>query len=1068
MFLAGRSAAMWKFVPHFARSRARRRAERKTAPFARSIESLEARQLLTGYVQTNLAADQAGAALVQDPNLVNPWGVAVGAASGNFVVANNGWAAATQYQGLAAGAAFSAASPTIGIPGGFPTADVINTTTDFAIGNPGGSTSAASYIFATQTGQLAAWNSSLSPAGQAVTAASVSGADFTGLALAASGGHNYLYAADFQNGKIDVFDGNFHQATLTGSFTDGGLPAGYAPFNIQSIGGKLYVTYAFQQATGEEGGGSGASFFTPRSTGGIVDVFNTDGTFVKEFSTDSHLNAPWGLATAPAGFGTYANDLLVANFGDGRISAFDPTTGSYLGQLADTNGNPISISGLRGLSFGNGAMAGDANSLYFTAEPGAASNPPESSAVILLDPSSQGALSAVGNGAVKVTGGGEIAVNSNKSSAVVAIGNGQISAQEIDVAGSPGTLSLGGGSISGTIDSGAAATNDPLASLAAPAVPSQTFSEVEVEGKDNITLSPGFYKDGIHVSGSATVTLQPGIYYLQGGLSVTGQATLTGNGVMIYDASQEDDDGIKVAGQGTLSLTAMTSGTYRGIAIFARGGSESEIRIEGNGSANVTGAIYAPSSTVKISGSGQLTMQGDAAHALAAQLIAGDLNVFGNGQFNLASTPTAGLNSGEHGLFGMLQTAGASPLAATSVNFSVTEGQQFSGGVAAFTATSPTAAASDFTATIDWGDGTTTAGTVTAGGAGGFLVSGSHQYAEEGSQTVTVTIHDASSNTITAQDAVTAADAPLYANGTHFTTTPGQTQHGVVVGSFTDAGGAEPASDFTATIDWGDGTTSTGTVVSLGGGSFNVTGDHNYSQAGVFSVTVSVADDGGAATTIHSLAGNGHADDDDEFLSQIFKDVLGRDADPAAEAHLKSLLKQGVSREAIASQLTHSDEYFDKRIAEAYQNYLGRGASAQDIAFWRLMMHLGLTDEQLEAAFIGSQEFYNHSGGNDRAWVDEMYFDLLGRSPDAAGEAYWTSVLAHGGNRSQVAAGFAASLERESQTVRNDYLTYLGRQPSQDELNHWVNQFHGGATNEQIVAGFTGSNEYFQQQTKND
>ncbi|HVW38776.1 MAG TPA: TIGR03118 family protein, partial [Pirellulales bacterium] len=389
--------------------------------------------MLTGYVQTNLVADQAGAALLQDPNLVNPWGVVVGAAGGNFMVANNGSATATEYQGLVSGGAFSAGSPTISIPGGFPTADVINTTTDFKITSAsGGASSPATHLFATQNGQLAAWNSSLSPSGQAVTVASVTGADFTGLAIGSSGGQNYLYAADFQNGKIDVFDGSFHQATLAGSFADGSLPAGYAPFNIQSIGGQLYVTYAFQQAAGEEGGGSGASFFTPRSTGGIVDVYNTDGTFVKEFSTDSHLSAPWGMAMAPASFGTYANDLLVANFGDGTIDAFDPTTGSYLGQLSDTSGNPISINGLRGLSFGNGVSAGDANALYFTAEPGAASNPPESPAVILLDPSAQGALSAVGNGAVNVTGGGEIVVNSTKSSAVVAIGHGQISAQEID------------------------------------------------------------------------------------------------------------------------------------------------------------------------------------------------------------------------------------------------------------------------------------------------------------------------------------------------------------------------------------------------------------------------------------------------------------------------------------------------------------------------------------------------------------------------------------------------------------------------------------------------------------
>lgn len=1060
---------MWSWMSNRGRSRARRRAERKPLGAGRLVEVLEPRQLLTGYVQTNLAADQAGAALLQDPNLINPWGVAVGAAGGNFAVADNGSAAATQYQGLAGGSAFSASTPAIGIPGGFPTADVINTTTDFAIGNPGGSTSPASVIFATQTGQLAAWNSSLSPAGQAVTAASVSGADFTGLAFGASGGHNYLYAADFQNGKIDVFNGNFQPATLAGSFTDPSLPAGYAPFNIQLVGGQLYVTYAFQQATGEEGGGSGASFFTPRSTGGIVDVYNSDGTFVKQFSTDSHLHAPWGMAMAPASFGTFANDLLVANFGDGTIDAFDPATGNYLGQLSDTGGNPISISGLRGLSFGNGVTAGDANSLYFTAEPGAASNPPESIAVTLLDPAGQGALTAVGNGAVSVTGGGEIAVDSSNASAVVAIGHGQISAAEVDVAGNPGVLKLGGGSIVGKIDAGVASLSDPLASLPAPPAASQTFSEVHAEGKQEISLRPGTYVGGIHVSGQATVTLQPGLYYLQGGgLSVTGQGSLVGNGVTIYYAPHGDDDGISIMGRGSVTLTSPTSGTYRGIAFFQDRTADTPIRIAGNGSMSATGAVYAAAATIQIAGNGRMSVQGDLQHGISANLVAADLNVYGNGDFDLASSPVAGSNIGEHGLFGMLQTAGASPLVATSGDFTAIEGQQFSGGVAAFTATSPTAAAGDFTATIDWGDGTTDNGAVAASGAGGIIVTGSHLYAEEGAQIVKVTIHDNSSNTISAQDAATVADAPLFGSGTHFLSSPGQTRHGVLVGSFTDTGGAEPAGNYSATIDWGDGTSSAGTITSLGGGAFNVFGDHVYGHPGVYSVTVSVADEGGATTTIRSLAGNGHADDDDAFIAQIFQDILGRDADPGAESQFASHLQHGGSRSELTTLITHSDEYYDQRIQQAYQDYLGRSADASGLATWRALLQSGLTDEQLEAAFIGSAEFYNHAGGSDRAWVEEMYFDLLGRAPDAAGEAYWTNVLAQGGSRSQVAAGFAASIERDGQAVRNDYLSFLGRQPSQSEVDHWVNAFHNGATNEQVVAGFTASDEYFNQQTSDD
>ena len=674
----------------------------------------------------------------------------------------------------------------------------------------------------------------------------------------------------------------------------------------------------------------------------------------------------------------------------------------------------------------------------------------------------------MGNGAVNVTGGGEIAVNSANASAVVAIGNGRISASEIDVAGQPGLSSLGGGSVSGAIDAGAAPVSDPLALLAAPAAPAQTFSEVHAAGKDNISLKPGTYVGGIHVSGRATVTLQPGVYYLQGGgLTVTGQAALIGNGVMIYDAPQGDDDGINVTGRGSLTLTPMTSGDYRGIVLFEARDATTPVRIAGNGSVNLTGAVYASAATVKISGNGRLNMQGDAQNGIVAQLIASDLNVYGNGALDLASAPVAGRNSGEHGLLGMLQTAGASPLAATSANFSATEGQTFSGGVAAFTATSPSAVASGFSASIDWGDGTTNSGTISASGAGGFIVTGSHLYAEEGSQNVTVTIHD-SSNTITAQDAVTVTDAPLFGSGTHFLSAPGQTKHGVVVGSFTDTGGAEPVGSYSATIDWGDGSTSSGTITSLGGGAFSVSGEHVYGHPSMFSVTVVVMDDAGATTTIHSQAGNGHADDDELFISQAFEDILGRGADSSAEEHFKSLLQHGLSRDALGSLLTHSDEYYDKRIQRAYQDYLGRSADAGGVAFWRQLMHSGLTDEQLEAAFIGSPEFYGHSGGSDRAWVDEMYFDLLGRAPDAAGEAYWVNVLAHGGNRSQVAAGFAASLEREGQTVQNDYLTFLGRQPSQSEVNHWVNAFQHGSSNEQLVAGFVGSNEYFHQQTSDD
>ena len=185
------------------------------------------------------------------------------------------------------------------------------------------------------------------------------GAVYKGLALGNNGSGNFLYAANFSSGTIDVFDSNFSPTSLSGSFTDPNLPAGYAPFNIQNLGGSLYVTYAMQN--GASGLGQG-----------YVNIFDLNGNFLRRLISQGPLNSPWGLALAPAKFGTYSNALLVANVGDGYINAFDPVTGNLLGTLTDRKGNPIIIEGLRGLIFGNGGNGGDPNKLYFTAGLGGA------------------------------------------------------------------------------------------------------------------------------------------------------------------------------------------------------------------------------------------------------------------------------------------------------------------------------------------------------------------------------------------------------------------------------------------------------------------------------------------------------------------------------------------------------------------------------------------------------------------------------------------------------------------------------------------------------------------------
>jgi len=242
-----------------------------------------------------------------------------------------------------------------------------------------------------------------------------------------------------------------------------------------------------------------------------------------------------------------------------------------------------------------------------------------------------------------------------------------------------------------------------------------------------------------------------------------------------------------------------------------------------------------------------------------------------------------------------------------------------------------------------------------------------------------------------------------------------------------------------------------------------VVGSHAYAATGHYPVKVTIQDEGGATATANSVAllGSSSFDSDDIFVESAFEDILDRAADQASLQFFVNALQHGMTRQQLASLLTGSNEYLDNKIQQDYQHYLGRDADNGGLAYWLALLRGGMTDEQLEASFIGSAEFFQHAGGTNKAWVDEMYFDLLGRLPDAQGEAYWIQVLSGGAARSNVAVGFAGSSEREGMTVKNDYQTLLGRDPGSSEVNNWVNSFHHGTTNEQVVAGFVGSNEYF-------
>src|SRR4029453_3001933 len=277
------------------------------------------------YHQTNLVSDQPGVALIQDPDLVNPWGISMSGTS-PFWVANNVSGTATLYAGDVNGSPFVKNSLVVSIPGGFPTGTVFKSTADFSV-SAGGGTARLFFIFASQVGIVSGWNAGVPPPPTSTHAqiGGTSDAVYTGLAIGQVGTSNYLYAADFEHGHIDVYDKTFQIVdSLDGTFSDPNIPNSYSPFNIQNLGGKLYVTYAQQshkEPDEETDHGSG-----------FVDVFSTSGHLLQRLIRGNHLSAPWGIALAPGNFGPFSDALLVGNFGNGHIQAFDPTNGKFLGQ----------------------------------------------------------------------------------------------------------------------------------------------------------------------------------------------------------------------------------------------------------------------------------------------------------------------------------------------------------------------------------------------------------------------------------------------------------------------------------------------------------------------------------------------------------------------------------------------------------------------------------------------------------------------------------------------------------------------------------------------------------------
>jgi uncharacterized protein (TIGR03118 family) len=309
-----------------------------------------------GYVQENLVSDQPGVAQLTDPKLVNAWGMSRGPNTPVWV-SDNGTDVTTLYNGAVPGSPESPVAKvlTVSIPGGAPTGQVFNDTGAFLLP---GTTTPARFIFIGEDGDLSAW-----AGGPSATAVGhTDGAVYKGLALAHGPSGPMLLAANFRDNRIDVFDGTFTPVPAAGMFNDPTLPAGYAPFNVAEIGGQIFVSYALQDAAREDDVAGPAH--------GFVDVYTTSGAWVKRFAGHGVLNSPWGMTIAPANFGQFSGDLLIGNFGDGRIHAFDPSTGEVLGTLRGTSGRPLAIDGLWALMVGD-AAAGGPSSVWFSAGPDA-------------------------------------------------------------------------------------------------------------------------------------------------------------------------------------------------------------------------------------------------------------------------------------------------------------------------------------------------------------------------------------------------------------------------------------------------------------------------------------------------------------------------------------------------------------------------------------------------------------------------------------------------------------------------------------------------------------------------
>jgi uncharacterized protein (TIGR03118 family) len=333
------------------------------------VEQLETRRLFQGtpagnsFTQTNLVADVASLnAAHLDTDLKNAWGVSF-SPTGPFWVSANGTGKSTLYDSTGTKQSLEVTIPATagGTATSAPTGQVFNSSNSFVV-TQGTNSGPATFIFVSEDGGISGWNSGVNGT-NAVLAVNNAATDavYKGVTIGTLRHQRMLYAANFSGGKVEMYDGSFTRIGRKNGFKDPQIPRGYAPFNVQNLNGVIYVTYAKRDTAKVDD--------VPGPGRGFVNAYSTNGTLLRRLPRRSYLNAPWGLAVAPSNFGPFAGDLLVGQFGSGRIAAVNPRTGKLVGFLENSTGTPITIDGLWALTPGNGGSAGSTDTIFFTAGP---------------------------------------------------------------------------------------------------------------------------------------------------------------------------------------------------------------------------------------------------------------------------------------------------------------------------------------------------------------------------------------------------------------------------------------------------------------------------------------------------------------------------------------------------------------------------------------------------------------------------------------------------------------------------------------------------------------------------